>query len=142
MEGMRRTPSLTPLSSNLLDRPECMIMGKPGFRMFSRQEQACVGCRWRHFAGARCRRSLHARSGASSLASTARCSTEVSTAMPNKASTQLVRFCTSFDGTRIAFAVTGGGPALVKAPHWLTHLEYEFLSPLWRPWIEALSSRY
>jgi pimeloyl-ACP methyl ester carboxylesterase/DNA-binding CsgD family transcriptional regulator len=52
---------------------------------------------------------------------------------------QAIRFCTSFDGTRIAYAVTGNGPPLVKAPHWLTHLEYEFASPLWRPWIEGLS---
>jgi pimeloyl-ACP methyl ester carboxylesterase/DNA-binding CsgD family transcriptional regulator len=53
---------------------------------------------------------------------------------------QQIRFCKSFDGTRIAYAVTGNGTPLVKAPHWLTHLEYEFQSPLWRPWIEALSS--
>jgi class 3 adenylate cyclase/pimeloyl-ACP methyl ester carboxylesterase len=52
---------------------------------------------------------------------------------------QEIRFCQSFDGTRIAYAVTGEGPPLVKAPHWLTHLEYEFQSPLWRPWIEALA---
>jgi class 3 adenylate cyclase/pimeloyl-ACP methyl ester carboxylesterase len=52
---------------------------------------------------------------------------------------QQVRFCKSYDGTRIAYAVTGKGPPLVKAHHWLTHLEYEFQSPLWRPWIEALS---
>ncbi len=36
--------------------------------------------------------------------------------------------------------MTGQGPPLVKAPHWLTHLEYEFQSPIWRPWIEALSA--
>ena len=52
---------------------------------------------------------------------------------------QQIRFCKSFDGTRIAYAITGQGSHLVKAPHWLTHLEYEFQSPLWRPWIEALS---
>ena len=52
---------------------------------------------------------------------------------------QQIRFCRSYDGTRIAYAVTGEGPPLVKAHHWLTHLEYEFQSPLWRPWIEALS---
>jgi class 3 adenylate cyclase/pimeloyl-ACP methyl ester carboxylesterase len=52
---------------------------------------------------------------------------------------QHIRFCKSYDGTRIAYAVTGQGPPLVKAHHWLTHLEYEFQSPLWRPWIEALS---
>src|SRR5258708_13927234 len=53
---------------------------------------------------------------------------------------QQIRFCTSFDGTRLAYALSGDGPALVRAPHWLTHLEYEPESPLWRPWIERLSS--
>src|SRR4051812_30438944 len=51
---------------------------------------------------------------------------------------QQIRFCKSFDGTRIAYAVSGEGPPLVRAPHWLTHLEYEAESPLWRPWIEKL----
>jgi pimeloyl-ACP methyl ester carboxylesterase/DNA-binding CsgD family transcriptional regulator len=55
---------------------------------------------------------------------------------------QQIRFCKSFDGTRIAYAVTGEGPPLVKAPHWLTHLEYEWESPIWRPWISALSKRH
>ena len=55
---------------------------------------------------------------------------------------QQIRFCQSFDGTRIAYAVTGRGPPLVRSPHWLTHLEYEFESPLWKPWIEALSRDY
>jgi pimeloyl-ACP methyl ester carboxylesterase/DNA-binding CsgD family transcriptional regulator len=55
---------------------------------------------------------------------------------------QQIRFCKSFDGARIAYAVTGNGPLLVKAPHWLTHLEYEFQSPLWKPWIEELSKHH
>ena len=53
---------------------------------------------------------------------------------------QTIRFCTSFDGTRIAFAETGGGPAIVRAPHWLTHLEQELRIPFWKPWIERFSS--
>jgi pimeloyl-ACP methyl ester carboxylesterase/DNA-binding CsgD family transcriptional regulator len=53
---------------------------------------------------------------------------------------QQIRFCKSFDGTRIAYAVSGDGPPLVRAPHWLTHLEYEAESPLWQPWIEKLSA--
>jgi len=52
---------------------------------------------------------------------------------------QDIRFCKSFDGARIAYAITGEGPPLVKAPHWLTHLEYEAQSPIWQPWIEELS---
>lgn len=53
---------------------------------------------------------------------------------------QQIRFCSSFDGTRLAYATSGEGPPLVRAPHWLTHLEYEAQSPLWRPWIENLGS--
>jgi pimeloyl-ACP methyl ester carboxylesterase/DNA-binding CsgD family transcriptional regulator len=53
-----------------------------------------------------------------------------------------VRFCRSFDGTRIAFAVSGQGPPVVLLPSWLTHLEFQPRSVAWRPWIEALSSRY
>ena len=53
---------------------------------------------------------------------------------------QQIRFCRAYDGTRIAFAVTGNGSPLVRAPHWLTHLEYEWQSPLWRPWLTALTA--
>jgi len=52
---------------------------------------------------------------------------------------QQIRFCKSADGVRLAYATTGTGPPLVKAPHWLTHLEYEGQSPIWRPWIESFS---
>lgn len=55
---------------------------------------------------------------------------------------QQIRFCQSHDGARIAYAISGRGPTLVRAPHWLTHLEYEWQSPLWRPWIESLSQDY
>jgi pimeloyl-ACP methyl ester carboxylesterase/DNA-binding CsgD family transcriptional regulator len=52
---------------------------------------------------------------------------------------QQIRFCKSFDGIRIAYAMTGEGPPLVKAPHWLTHLDHEWQSPVWKPWIESFS---
>ena len=52
---------------------------------------------------------------------------------------QQIRFCASFDGSRIAYAVSGEGPVLVRAPHWLTHLEYEAQNPIWRPWLAALA---
>jgi pimeloyl-ACP methyl ester carboxylesterase/DNA-binding CsgD family transcriptional regulator len=53
-----------------------------------------------------------------------------------------VRFCQSRDGTRIAYAVSGSGLPLVRAPHWLTHLEYEWQSPVWRPWLQELVRNY
>jgi DNA-binding winged helix-turn-helix (wHTH) protein len=55
---------------------------------------------------------------------------------------QDVRFCTAPDGVRIAYATVGQGPALVKAPNWLTHLEYEWQSPVWRHWWESLARDY
>jgi pimeloyl-ACP methyl ester carboxylesterase len=39
---------------------------------------------------------------------------------------------------RLAYASHGRGPPIVKAPNWLTHLEFDWKSPLWRPWLDAL----
>ncbi|HYF59300.1 MAG TPA: alpha/beta fold hydrolase [Burkholderiaceae bacterium] len=52
---------------------------------------------------------------------------------------QEVRFCSSRDGTRIAYARTGRGVPIVRAAHWLTHVEHELESGVWRPWIAELS---
>ncbi len=57
--------------------------------------------------------------------------------MPN--AKQQIRFCTSPDGVRIAYATTGTGPPLVKVANWLSHLEFDWNSPLWRHWIAELS---
>jgi pimeloyl-ACP methyl ester carboxylesterase/DNA-binding CsgD family transcriptional regulator len=53
--------------------------------------------------------------------------------------TQTIRFCMSEDGLRLAYAVTGRGPPLVRTAHFLTHLEFDFESPVWRPWLDELS---
>lgn len=45
---------------------------------------------------------------------------------------QEVRFCRSADGTRIAFAVHGSGPPLLLSCCWLSHLEFDWESPVWR----------
>ncbi|MGQ7790815.1 alpha/beta fold hydrolase [Faunimonas sp. B44] len=55
---------------------------------------------------------------------------------------QHVRFCASFDGAKLAYTVAGKGPRLILLPSWLTHLDYQWHSVAWRPWLEALSSRY
>jgi len=52
---------------------------------------------------------------------------------------QSIRFCASHDGTRIAYASLGKGPPLVRAAHFLTHLEFELNSPVWSPWLTELS---
>ena len=52
---------------------------------------------------------------------------------------QSIRFCTAPDGVRIAFATSGTGPPLVKPANWITHLEYDWESPVWRHWLRELS---
>jgi pimeloyl-ACP methyl ester carboxylesterase/DNA-binding CsgD family transcriptional regulator len=52
---------------------------------------------------------------------------------------QGTRFCTAPDGVRLAYAIDGAGSPLVKAGNWMTHLEYERQSPVWRHWVSELS---
>jgi pimeloyl-ACP methyl ester carboxylesterase len=52
---------------------------------------------------------------------------------------QEIKFCTTKDGVRIAYASVGSGPVLVKARNWMTHLEYEWESPVWRHWWQELA---
>lgn len=55
---------------------------------------------------------------------------------------QQIRFCTSADGTRIAYAVSGEGPPLVLSANWITHLEYQCRDLLWQPLLATLSQRH
>lgn len=77
-------------------------------------------------------RTVHGRGyrfvGDVSVASAAR---QPVTVAPAPAFEQEIRFCRTDDGTRIAFAVSGSGPPLVKAANWLTHLEFDPGSPVW-----------
>jgi pimeloyl-ACP methyl ester carboxylesterase/DNA-binding CsgD family transcriptional regulator len=38
----------------------------------------------------------------------------------------------------MAFAVHGKGSPIVRASTWLTHLEFDWASPIWRHWLDAL----
>jgi hypothetical protein len=53
---------------------------------------------------------------------------------------QDIRYCRSPDGVRIAYGLSGNGPPLLRAAHWMSHLQYEWESPVWRHWIDALSA--
>src|SRR5512134_3298258 len=55
---------------------------------------------------------------------------------------QSIRFCTAPDGVRIAYATSGTGPPLVKPANWLTHLEFDWESPVWRHWLRELSHEH
>lgn len=74
------------------------------------------------------------------LAASARLSAaSVSTAAKPR---QEIRYCTTTDGVRLAYATTGSGPPLVKASNWLTHLDFEWGSPIWRHWYAELSRHH
>jgi pimeloyl-ACP methyl ester carboxylesterase/DNA-binding CsgD family transcriptional regulator len=55
---------------------------------------------------------------------------------------QQIRFATTRDGVKIAFAASGQGQPLVRAAHWMTHLEWDWQTPVWRPWLDALSAHH
>jgi pimeloyl-ACP methyl ester carboxylesterase/DNA-binding winged helix-turn-helix (wHTH) protein len=55
---------------------------------------------------------------------------------------QEIRFCTASDGVRLAYATMGNGPPLVKVANWLSHLDYDWESPVWRHWLVELSRRF
>ena len=51
-----------------------------------------------------------------------------------------IHFCTTSDGVRIAYAEVGQGPPLVKAGNWLNHLEFDWQSPVWSPFLHAIAA--
>ncbi len=55
---------------------------------------------------------------------------------------QEIRFAAAADGAKIAFATSGKGYPLLRAAHWMTHVEWDWQMPPWAPWLEALSSRF
>lgn len=55
---------------------------------------------------------------------------------------QHIRYVTARDGTRLAWGQAGAGPLVVKAANWMTHLEYEWSSPVWMHWLQFFSERY
>ena len=55
---------------------------------------------------------------------------------------QEIRFCRTPDGITLAYASSGAGPPLVKAANWLTHVDHDWHSPVWRHWLTELSRRH
>ena len=51
---------------------------------------------------------------------------------------QQVKFCLAPDGVRIAYAVHGRGPALLISTCWLSHLQFDWESPVWRHFLTEL----
>ena len=53
-----------------------------------------------------------------------------------------IRYLHTSDGVRLAWAEAGAGPALIKAANWMTHLEYDWESPVWRHWLHFFSDNF
>lgn len=53
-----------------------------------------------------------------------------------------VRFCNAADGVRIAYSTSGIGYPIVRAPNWMNHLEFDWQSPVWRPWLVEMVKSY
>ena len=52
---------------------------------------------------------------------------------------QEIHFCTTGDGVQLAYSRMGSGPPLVKTGNWMTHLEFDFETPIWRHLYRELS---
>ncbi len=55
---------------------------------------------------------------------------------------QQIRFCRTGDDVTLAYAVTGSGFPLVRAAHWLTHLDHDWHSRVWKHWLVDLSRHH
>ena len=55
---------------------------------------------------------------------------------------QKIRMLRTVDGVNLAWASVGSGPPLVRASTWLTHLEHDWSSPVWRHWLDFLAGHF
>ena len=55
---------------------------------------------------------------------------------------QSIRLTKTRDGVTLAWAEAGSGHALVKASNWLSHLQFDWDSPVWRHWIRFFAEHY
>jgi pimeloyl-ACP methyl ester carboxylesterase/DNA-binding CsgD family transcriptional regulator len=67
---------------------------------------------------------------------------DTATAPQRSKANHRISFCRSRDGTRIALAIAGSGPPLVKVANYMSHLEHDWNSPVWMHWLEELSSQH
>jgi pimeloyl-ACP methyl ester carboxylesterase/DNA-binding winged helix-turn-helix (wHTH) protein len=54
---------------------------------------------------------------------------------------QEVTFCRTGEGINLALATVGVGVPLIKVANWLTHIEYDWESPIWSPLLQHLAER-
>jgi len=55
---------------------------------------------------------------------------------------QHVQMLETHDSVKLAWSATGNGPPLIRASTWLTHLEYDWNSPVWQHWLAFLTKHF
>lgn len=55
---------------------------------------------------------------------------------------QNIRLLRTADGVNLAWSSTGSGLPLIRASTWLTHLEFDWDSPVWRHWVRFLAANF
>lgn len=55
---------------------------------------------------------------------------------------QAIRYLRTKDGVQLAWTTLGSGPPLIKAANWLTHLQHDLESPVWKHWIRFLARHF
>ncbi len=55
---------------------------------------------------------------------------------------QQIRFLTTPEGARIAYSAVGSGPAIVRTPPWISHLDLEWKIPAIRSFYEPLAQNH
>lgn len=55
---------------------------------------------------------------------------------------QEIRFCTTPDKVRLAYATVGAGFPVVRVANCFNHLDFEWGSPIWRHWVRDLARGY
>ncbi|NEA53383.1 alpha/beta fold hydrolase [Streptomyces sp. SID13666] len=63
-------------------------------------------------------------------------------APPGGGGGQEIRFCRAPDGVRLAYATHGQGPPLVIDACWLSHLQFDWQSPVWRHFLKDLGALF
>jgi DNA-binding winged helix-turn-helix (wHTH) protein/pimeloyl-ACP methyl ester carboxylesterase len=66
---------------------------------------------------------------------------ELPAPVPAPVPRQDVTFCRTAEGINLALASVGAGPPLIKVANWLTHIEYDWESPIWLPLLQHLAER-
>ena len=65
-----------------------------------------------------------------------------SSILANASLEQEIRYCSTTDGVRLAYAKVGAGPPLVRPAHWLGHLEYDRELPFYRHLLLGLAREF